>query len=585
MNAGKIVATLAVLCSAISNGALRANDARTSDSFERFLGSDRNVNPGALWRKIVDSDFAFSSYSQGRHGHFEFFYCGESSDGKGNKGEILRAILDDDGRRRIQVIPVNQNQRSWMIVDEVWLMVGESSQWELRKLAGWHFRVDDAHFLNNFHWQIDPLEGFSGGIIEFRLASFLTKWADEDILTTNWEAAARCLIADRSSGSTAEIRFRTPHDQRTFGTILSEVHIRSVNDGHIVYRAFIVDRASPLRVNIADVESLPARLQAIDKTDDRTFHGFPHVTTTGGRTAVEKIDAEIGVLACEDPRETRFPESATRFQEVLKLALGFYIKQLSPALDAGGRIANADSFLPTIVNELETAYLSIQAAITANNATADPIIDDPTFFWLGFERTLGPSWAMLFYDMFHKILKSQQISTADKLKLCGTMGEFGPPVWAVTGVGRLAADGPFLQAVLHARWNWVPTEEEIALCQEKLANEWPRPLEHEAAIDSLIRWGRLEDVPEDLLDEWLRTKLAASDMQRHCTWKALTRTPSGRAFLFSQWDALAEKPAIQREVAEIFCHRARATLDMQRFDFMTKQECEKALQLCEPLIK
>ncbi|MBX3436333.1 MAG: hypothetical protein KF861_02500 [Planctomycetaceae bacterium] len=47
-------------------------------------------------------------------------------------------------------------------------------------------------------------------------------------------------------------------------------------------------------------------------------------------------------------------------------------------------------------------------------------------------------------------------------------------------------------------------------------------------------------------------------------------------------DTLTEKPDLQREIADIFCHRARATLDMQRFDFMTQDECKDTLNRCAP---
>jgi len=72
-------------------------------------------------------------------------------------------------------------------------------------------------------------------------------------------------------------------------------------------------------------------------------------------------------------------------------------------------------------------------------------------------------------------------------------------------------------------------------------------------------------------------------VHRHCTWKALTRTPSGRRFLRERLESLASKPDIQRDVAQMLCHRATATLDMERFDFMSEEECRDTLRLCRPL--
>jgi len=46
---------------------------------------------------------------------------------------------------------------------------------------------------------------------------------------------------------------------------------------------------------------------------------------------------------------------------------------------------------------------------------------------------------------------------------------------------------------------------------------------------------------------------------------------------------LASKPDIQRDVAQMLCHRATATLDMERFDFMSEEECRDTLRLCRPL--
>jgi len=105
----------------------------------------------------------------------------------------------------------------------------------------------------------------------------------------------------------------------------------------------------------------------------------------------------------------------------------------------------------------------------------------------------------------------------------------------------------------------------------------------EAAIDCLTRWGHLDDVPKDKLEEWFRAKLATSPTHRHCTWKALTRIASGRKFLIDRLESLASKPDIQRDIAAMLCHRANATFDMERFDFMTEDECRQTLRICRQL--
>ncbi|MBX3436450.1 MAG: hypothetical protein KF861_03095 [Planctomycetaceae bacterium] len=551
--------------------------------FERILSRDAVVDADRLLNDLVQSDFELSSLTGGRHGFFE---CYLNGDRPTDEPQIHRTILDDDGERRVQVLSTNDSLPNIVTIDRVILIVGRSSnRWEQRLIRGFTCQVDEDHLFTYSDPAGVPPEVESGGYIRFRLASFLRGLIGKQLKSTEWRAATQTLVITRSSGGRILVRFRTPDDQRRLGTLLGGIHLRSSKGADVLFHSFIVDRSSPLRLNFDDVESLPARLGAIDGTKSPTTVGLPYITTREGLQEVRKLESEI-LLLCDDSREIGNPDFNTRFEELINGLAHAFEEGIRPTLSSGRRFRGLDAYVSAFVSELETAYLAIQRAITEDDPNADPIVDDPNILWLGFERGLKPRMArLIFCDELIGLLVSDQVSLPEKIKLCIAFGEFGPPPWAVSGMGSLGPDGPLLEAILHARWGWMPTEEELALCMAKVKEEWPRPLEQEAAIDSLIRWGHLNDVPPAALEDWFLAKQSASPAHRHCTWKALTRTPEGRAFLLSKLDALAATPEVQREVADIFCHRARATLAMERFDFMSRDECETSLKLCEPLIE
>jgi len=581
MRTGLLMTCWAIGGSLFPSVALAAADlpAAAASNFERILASESPLRSEELWNRILRSDFELSSLPGRRHGYFEFYVYKPGKPGE--EPQILRAILDDDGKHRVQVRPTLGNLPGMIARDDLALMIDESGEFSLSKLD--LIVAVDEHHVSDFSAPTGiPRE--RRGFIKYSLGPYLSAFMPAAPPAT-WDDATRTLTAVKPNGTTTRLRFRTPNDQRRFGTILSELAVHTWDGGQLAQRCFIVDRASPLRLNIADLESIAKRLQAVDRRGEEKLPPKTSLLPKSKKTLLAAIalQKQIPSLPRKHPDEVYPQEFNARFQEMVNTLFWDESQpSIAPTIGAGRRFNDIDEFVEFMAQQLEYAYISIEMAIT--NGDMDPLVDDPTILWLALERGFNPNFGMRLYDKFSALIFSESVALPQQLKLCMAMGEFGKPVWIIPLPTPANSNAAFLQAVLHARWNWAPTEEEIALCQARLNDRASLPIEREAAIDSLIRWGRIDEIPQHHLDAWFTSQLAATPTHRHCTWKALTRHPDGRRFLRERLDSLASQPDIRRDIATMLCHRAHATLDMQRFDFMTADECRQTLDLCQPLV-
>lgn len=557
------------------------DNATTRVHFESALGSGLPIDPQRLWSDIVRSDFELSSLPDHRHGYFEFCgfvaHEGQLPDGQ-KRAELARVIADHDDGWRIALLPDDENLPGWIWCNNQFMRVNAAGDWGTEE-GTWAAAFDENHVDDFSHSKGIPSK--EGGFIKFSLGPFLGALGINPS-STQWHGGVRALVVTTAKGSTATIRFRTPNDQRRFGTLLGELALHST--ANMSFRCFIVDRASPLRLNIGDIDSLPRRLGAVQTvTANGTKFKYAPLDTDARRLAAARVYSEVGALPLDDPLGIPTPGAPSRFEQSVSAHIAIDKTGLLKRNLKSGKYGNADDYVASLSKELEIGYWFIERAIT--RGTADRLVDDPNILWLGLERALHPRTAGLLFlnTVWSSILSSSGITTDAKVSLCMAIGEFGPPSLIVMAPPLSGRNGPFLEAILHARWNWVPTDEELALCRGKLDNPFASELEREAAIDSLVRWGKLGDVPGEKLDEWFQRKLAASGTQRHCTWKALTRTESGRRFLTGRLESLASTPDIRKDVAKIFCARAEATLEMKRFDFMSEAECRQTLDVCRPL--
>lgn len=558
--------------------------------FEEILSRRSDVDPTRLWEDFLLSGFELSSMAGHRHGYFEAFFV-KPVDGDGHvdvpgekkKARASRAVVDDDGTRRIVLIPDHEGRPAIVACNDTLMRVNTSGGWETSEgRSALEFAEQSSVRFSDSN-DIPHERGF----VRCHPAAYLSAQLNA-VPDIRWAQDVRTLLATTESGSTAIVRFRTPNDQRRFGTILSEVALHLESSGDSFFRCFIVDRPSPLRLNIRDIDSLPRRLGARGSTTAGTndWTGLNiSIDTDPEVQSAHRFDDEIGFLHLDDSREVKQPDLPNRFVESLFAHILNVRAQPSRPLKVG----HADGLVNSLTQELEIGYRLIERALA--RSTADGIVDDPNLLWVGLERSVqAHSAALLLGTTWSHVLESPNVATDAKVNLSMVIGEFGPP-WQMNmhpSLSQMAPrldvhNGPFLEAILHARWNWAPTDEELALCRGKLDNPFASELECEAAIDSLVRWGKLGDVPGEKLDEWFQRKLAASGTQRHCTWKALTRTESGRRFLTGRLESLASTPDIRKDVAKIFCARAEATLEMKRFDFMSEADCRQTLDVCRPL--
>ena len=533
---------------------------------ERVLQFADENDATDLWERFIKSDFRVRSDRDGRHAFFEVNQQLEDVD-----RTRFHFVLDDNGIQRIQLQTSGQNIFDSILVDDRQFVFGKSAFWEKRDRQSWSFHIDNPHL------PFDSKRRDIGkrGSVGMQPGQFLDIWLDSENPIARWDASTRTLEAESEAGRRAVVRFRTPNDQELFGSVLGEICALGTNGGHLSIRSIIVGVQSPLRININAIQSLGERLGAIPTGDVTVRNSFESVTS---RREVRKLEHEFS-LDLHDTRKKESAEFSTLMQQNVTMCLNFAALRLESDQD----IPNVDEFVEFLVNELDLMYVSVVEQICKNRASAVAVLDDPNIISLGLERAIDGRPVGMLSNLVLRMLANDELSIGSKIRLCMTLGEFGPIFRAVPGdpdIAGLCHEGPFLEAILHARWGWPATADQLGLCRKKIADEWPYPNQHEAAVDSLVRWGRLFDVSEDARVDWFEHILDSTRMHQHCSVKALTRCESGRRFLLGRFDQLDGSPEFRTEAASILSSRARAALELKRFDFMTEDECRKTLRDC-----
>src|SRR5262249_29968949 len=142
-----------------------------------------------------------------------------------------------------------------------------------------------------------------------------------------------------------------------FGTILSDITTRSTY--RLSFRGFIVERDSPLRLNIATLDSLHERLDSVKQAGS----SYRHVDRISGPAygVALRLRSDIPPLACEDarPRDTTV-KFGTRFHEAISLHGLFANVEINPQLAANKPYEGIDIWAAELIKELEIAYNSIE---------------------------------------------------------------------------------------------------------------------------------------------------------------------------------------------------------------------------------
>ncbi len=548
-------------------------DAR-SGSFERIFESKSTQDAHALWQRLLDSDFRLSSTGEESRGYFESAVAVKDQTGQ---LQSLYWQLDDNGTRRLRYTPGTEPEPGMVFIDDQEFILEASQQWERRSVKHWSHLLDSNHFSD---FAIVPSSG-NRSLIEVDLRSYLNGAKTSSVARSIWDAATLTLKVDKSNGSEWFIRFRTPTDQRRFGTLLSELDLRaSQGKGYIVHRCFIVDQASPLRINVASADELSTVLKARQGDDVSPMPKILQISGIEDRRAAHPLSQHLNRLKCEESRSPEFADSRSRFQEMIYGYQTAYQSEVAPAIRANLVVNNTAEFVSWLVEELEIAQLSIESAIAPDGTP----VDDPCLRWLGLERVLTPRMAGLLYgDLCAGILNWDRAPLESRVALGIAISEFGPPIWAVSSPGLEGTESVFLGAIMHARWGWLPTELELSECVNVLAYGASSKVLKLAAVDSLVRWGRFDLVPEETLDIWLSSRCSSSEATRRSTFKCLSRSVKGRVLLCERLRNGRVLPSVAGEAVALLRAYAGSTLELQRFDFMSEDECRTALEVCDKI--
>jgi len=281
---------------------------------DRLLDGSATAAPGERWDRVTHSDFELTSHPRQPKGYFEFYAF------PSDKNEDLRAItLDDRGSARMVLFRGQDWLPAKLVVNDQWMVVNASGAWERRSTEKpWSIAFDQNHLYDFADPTGVPAENH--GFIKYSLGAYLSAVMGGETPATSWSNSTRTLTALKSNNTKVQLRFRTPQDQRRLGTLLSELAIRSSNGSEVSHRCFIVNRESPLRLNVAGIDELSEELDAED-AGDRPGPKFITLDSAPERMAALKLQSKLSALDCVDDRPTKAPEARSRFQEALVVGM------------------------------------------------------------------------------------------------------------------------------------------------------------------------------------------------------------------------------------------------------------------------
>ena len=232
--------------------------------------------------------------------------------------------------------------------------------------------------------------------------------------------------------------------------------------------------------------------------------------------------------------------------------------------------------------------------------------DDAATNWWQTEQLSSPNTANRLVDTLALMLVDRgDLSLDNRAMLADQIGDLGRPSALLAPLPN-HPDRRLIEAILFSRWGYPCSQVHIDACARSLIPPETGGLHiHLTCVESLLRMDRLEMVAPGRLERWWThcvsnkdtriMKIETSDdkTSAHAApnefkrWETIcltSRFPSGRRFLISRLES-SDPPVVKRKVWSALQQRAESTMRQQRFDFMSRQECEEILaipQIPEP---
>lgn len=443
----------------------------------------------------------------------------------------------------------------------------------------WAFRLDSATLMNfTFPQGVSASEPQ----IDFDLAGYVDAATDTDDLTFQHEPLSESWTWSSSdTGTTVEVRFRTPDDAIWLGDDLQELIVsRKPIPGvdqthHVSFQRLLIDPPDSLALRPLSGNDVTAA--GLSTRDVQTF----------STPVLEFPETDTEVAASETLRRLILPDPSLSESAVKRLS-----DEMSNFSAAAASLKDKSStrdIKETLLSAATVVRFSIDSFVSdlslESRAEKRVFPDDPSVLAIRVQASLDPDdlkglEALQLAFMRVGNLDSDGSATLmrylDAYAECG-LQQYSHVLHQLAHARPPSTTSTLLDAILRSRWRYPCGEQHVAICKFMVnlpyrENNWPQV---SLAIESLIRMDQTLLVPERELDRWWQQFVCEADTATR--WQSISfvsARPSGRALLLKRLDN-QESPlptVVDDDVRAILQMRVRSARKLDRWDFMSRDE-------------
>jgi hypothetical protein len=573
-----LIAVVVLGAAHVTSGNLRGEDPLHT----LLRGLSHQTIDSATVGDVRSCDFVMETGRRPHHLQFEFVIFGPLKNRPNDdRRYLVRSILQPDERHSAWVWQGNLSLPNAVVCDRRSIPFYPNG-WKSNTTDGFAFVVDRSHVVD--HADLDCKPPDRSGYVKFALGSFLTGFFRDETPDTRWDSRSRVIEAVKANGSRVAIRFRSPNDELRYGTALGEMRADGLNF-FACYRGFLAKHHSRHWINTGNGDHLAARIGELnrEKASDEEFGGMltyvPRGEVRGWRMAryiyPPLTDPSVGLAAHASL------QSAVDFRTRLTRTVANVDRGLQPQASPSKHDLEALAAMSS--ESLRTAV----AAIGDYVHESDTLPDDPAMLAREMEMLIGPAELYVLHVLGARwLLKQAELPEESRFALLHALGMSGSlPAGVIVHDPELMKTDPVADAILRAHWQWTCDDRHFETCVKTLDAALPGSAREAVAIESLARLDAVARIPAEVMNRWFTDNVVNNPGARRRVLTLLSLQPSGRAFLVDWLQAAAgnqELAETRGAVVRTFHARANATLQTERYDFMTPEESRRLLQLTHP---